>query len=331
MSQRRPCAVRRSRPSNVDEFELIQKYFVRPDESASVITGIGDDGAVLRPPMGKDLVTVVDTLVEGVHFPYAIKDFEAEPLGYRAVAVNLSDIAAMGAEPRWMTLALTLAAVDESWLSFFSHGLHKAAAEHGVALVGGDVTRGDSVVVTVQVSGHVDPGRAILRSGARIGDTIYVSGEVGDAAAGLRLQQNDPPHPGPHCYLIDRYWSPTARVGLGCALVGRASAAIDISDGLYGDLDKLLTASGVGADLYLDKIPTSIALKSSFDQEQQRSFALSGGDDYELCFTSSEQLPGEIAGVQVTAIGKVSKRPGIICYDDGKVVSYVDGGYRHFQ
>jgi thiamine-monophosphate kinase len=315
----------------VDEFELIQKYFVYPDEAASVITGIGDDGAVLRPPMGKDLVTVVDTLVEGVHFPSDIRDIEAEQLGYRAVAVNLSDIAAMGAEPRWMTLALTLAKVDESWLSFFARGLHTAAEEHGVALVGGDVTKGESVVVTVQVSGHVEPGRAILRSGARIGDTIYVSGEVGDAAAGLRLEQNDPPYLGPHSYLIDRYWSPAARVGLGCALVGRASAAIDISDGLYGDLDKLLTASGVGADLHLDKLPISIALKSCFDKEQQRSFALSGGDDYELCFTSSEQLAGEIEGVRVTAIGKISKLPGIICYDEGKVVSYVDRGYRHFQ
>lgn len=315
----------------MDEFELIQKYFSRPDKQASVITGIGDDGAVIRPPSGKDLVTVVDTLVEGIHFPSDISDIEAESLGCRAVAVNLSDIAAMGAEPRWMTLALTLSDVDESWLSFFARGLHAVAEEHGVTLVGGDTTKGESVVVTVQVSGYVDRNRAILRSGARVGDTIYVSGEVGDAAAGLSLQQNDPPHLGPHCYLIDRYWSPDARVGLGRALVGRASAAIDISDGLYGDLDKLLTASGVGADLHLDKIPISIALKSCFDKAQQRSFALSGGDDYELCFTSSEQLPGEIEGVQVTAIGKINEHPGIVCYDNGEVVPYVDSGYRHFQ
>jgi len=331
MLQRNPCAALKFSRRAVDEFALIQKYFARPDKQASVITGIGDDGAVIRPPMGKDLVTVVDTLVEGVHFPSAIRDIEAESLGYRAVAVNLSDIAAMGAEPRWMTLALTLSRVDESWLSFFARGLHTAAEEHGVALVGGDVTRGESVVVTVQVSGYVDPNRAILRSGAQIGDTIYVSGEVGDAAAGLRLQQNDPPHLGPHCYLIDRYWSPAARIGLGRVLVSRASAAIDISDGLYGDLDKLLTASRVGADLHLDKIPISIALKSCFDKVQQRDFALSGGDDYELCFTSAEDLPNELDGVRVTAIGTVKSEPGIVCYDDGEVVPYVDSGYRHFQ
>jgi len=314
----------------VDEFELIQRYFARPETRDSVITGIGDDGAVIRVPEGKDLVTVVDTLVEGVHFPADIRDTEAESLGFRAVAVNLSDIAAMGADPAWMTLALTLQKADESWLSFFAQGLHAAAEEHDVVLVGGDVTSGERVVVTVQVSGSVDPNQAILRSGAQVGDTIYVSGEIGDAAAGLRLQQNDPPYLGPHCYLIDRYWTPNARVSLGRALVGAASAAIDISDGLYADLGKLLTASGVGADLHLDKIPISIALKSSFDAAQQRTFALSGGDDYELCFTSAEQLPDDIEGVQVTAIGTINEKPGIVCHDDGEVVSYVNRGYRHF-
>ena len=315
----------------MDEFELIQKYFVRPDHAASVITGIGDDGAVLRPPMGKDLVTVIDTLVEGVHFPSKISDVNAERLGYRAVAVNLSDIAAMGAEPRWMMLALTLTEVDESWLSFFARGLHAAAEEHGVALVGGDITKGESVVVTVQVNGYIDPGRAILRSAARAGDTIYVSGEVGDAAAGLLLQKNEPPYPEPHGYLIDRYWRPTARVALGSSLVGRVSAAIDVSDGLYADLGKLLIASRVGAKINLDRLPISIALKASFDEEQQRSFGLCGGDDYELCFTSSEQLPDQISGVPVTAIGEVTAKTGIVCYDNGDVVPFVDSGYRHFQ
>ena len=315
----------------MDEFELIRKYFVRPNESSSVITGIGDDGAVLRLPAGKDLVTVVDTLVESVHFPADISDVQAEGLGYRAVAVNLSDIAAMGAEPKWMTLAITLVEVNDGWLSFFAKGLHAAAQEHGVALVGGDVTRGDNLVVTVQVSGCIDPGRAICRSGACPGDTIYVSGELGDAAAGLLLQKNDPPYLGPHCYLIDRFWSPAARVSLGRSLVGKASAAIDVSDGLYADLGKLLAASGVGATLELDKLPLSIALKASFAREQQRSFALSGGDDYELCFTSSEELPGELDGVAVTAIGKVTEGAEIVCYENGRVVPFEDNGYLHFQ
>jgi thiamine-monophosphate kinase len=316
----------------VDEFELIQKFFVRPDEAASVIIGIGDDGAVLRPPMGKDLVTVVDTLVEGIHFPSNIKDTEAESLGYRAVAVNLSDIAAMGAEPRWMTLALTLSEVNDSWLSFFANGLHDAAKQHGVALVGGDVTSGENVVVTVQITGHIDPGRAICRSGARVGDTIYVSGDVGDAAAGLFLLQNRPEtHLEPHGHLYDRYWFPTARVALGSSLLGRASAAIDVSDGLYADLGKLLTASGVGAKLDLDKLPISTALTTCFDKEQQRKFALSGGDDYELCFTSANEIPGEIAGVPVTAIGEVTAKSGIVCHEADRIVPYQDSGYLHFQ
>ena len=316
----------------MDEFDLIQKFFVRPDEAASVIIGIGDDGAVLRPPMGKDLVTVVDTLVEGVHFPSDSKDTEAESLGYRAVAVNLSDIAAMGAEPRWMTLALTLSEVNESWLSFFASGLHGAAKEHGLALVGGDVTRGENIVVTVQITGHIHPGRAICRTGARAGDTIYVSGNVGDAAAGLFLLQNRPDTVlGLHSYLYDRYWSPTARVALGRALLGRASAAIDVSDGLYADLGKLLMASGVGAKLDLDKLPVSSALTGCFDKEQQRKFALSGGDDYELCFTSASKIPAEIAGVAVTAIGAVTAKSGIVCHEADRVVPYDDSGYVHFD
>jgi thiamine-monophosphate kinase len=316
----------------VDEFELIQRYFVRDDEVASVITGIGDDGAVIRPPMGKDLVAVVDTLIEGVHFPFGVDSDSADYIAHRAVAVNLSDIAAMGADPRWMTLALTLNEVDSHWLHSFAGGLHAIAADHGMRLVGGDTTKGDNIVVTVQVMGVVGPGEMMLRSGAQVGDTIYVSGELGDAAAGLHLIE----HPQdeylePHGYLMSRFEYPAARLSLGSALAGRASAAIDISDGLYADLNKLLTASGVGADISLDKVPLSIALRTSFDSEQQRQFALCGGDDYELCFTSSNPLPDEINGVPLTAIGEVTKGPGIVCRDGGEVVPFTDSGYRHFQ
>lgn len=316
----------------MDEFELIRKYFVRPDDAASVIVGIGDDGAVLRPPTGQDLVTVVDTLVEGVHFPLHLSADSAEWVGYRAVAVNLSDIAAMGAEPRWMTLALTLSEADEAWLNFFARGLHLAAEKHGVHLVGGDTTRGERVVVTVQVTGIVDPGRMIRRSGARVGDTIYVSGEIGDAAAGLHLLQNPPDSLlEPHEYLHKRFRYPSARVALGSSLAASASAGIDISDGLFSDLGKLLVASGVGANLHLDRLPLSIALQSCFDNEQQRQFALSGGDDYELCFTSSQPLPEKIAGVAVTAVGTVTAGSGIICDAAGVVVPFADSGYLHFQ
>jgi len=308
----------------VDEFELIQRFFVRPDEAASVIIGIGDDGAVLRPPPGKDIVTVVDTLVEGVHFPH---DINAADLGYRAVAVNLSDIAAMGGCPRWMTLALTITESNESWLSLFASGLHDAAAEHGVVLVGGDTTHGDITVVSVQITGDVGAGSALLRSGATAGETIYVSGTVGDAAAGLELMSAGTPNE----YLSARFLRPTARVALGQSLVGRVNAAIDVSDGLYADLGKLLLASSVGAILDLERLPVSTALKACFDEQQQRRFALSGGDDYELCFTSSQDLPAEVGGVAVMAIGTVTDGDELVCRDHSGIVNYQDSGYLHFQ
>ena len=316
----------------MDEFELIQKYFVRTNEAADVITGIGDDGAVLRPPPGADLVSVIDTLIEGVHFPLITRDIEAESVGHRAVAVNLSDIAAMGAEPRWMTLALTLQDADEGWLDFFARGLHGIAAQHGVQLVGGDTTKGERVVVTVQVTGLVDPGQAIYRSGAQVGDTVYVSGNIGDAAAGLALLDKPPAEIlGPLDYLVERFLSPSPRVALGRSLAGVATAAIDISDGLYTDLVKLLAASRVGAAMDLDKLPISLALKSFCNEEQQMKYALSGGDDYELCFTSSQQLPAEIEGVPVTAIGTVVEGDQLVCRDAHGIVEYDDSGYRHFQ
>ena len=316
----------------MDEFELIERYFVRQDESRDVLVGIGDDGAVLSPPAGQDLLTVIDTLVAGVHFPGDCRDLDARSVGHRAVAVNLSDIAAMGGQPLWMTLALTLRDDDEEWLHFFAAGLHQLAFDHGVALVGGDTTRGDTTVVTVQLAGAVDHGCAILRSGAQVGDTIYVSGCVGDAAGGLYLRDHPPAESlGPHQYLFERLEFPTPRVALGQAINGKATAAIDVSDGLYADLAKLLAASGVGAEVDVGKLPISLALKSCFAPDVQRRFALSGGDDYELCFTSPEDLPAEIAGVAVTPIGRVTKGRALELRDEQGVVDYADSGYRHFE
>jgi thiamine-monophosphate kinase len=306
----------------VDEFELIRKYFVRPDGAEGVVVGIGDDGAVLLPDPDRELVTVVDTLVANVHFPEATNAFD---IGYRSVAINISDIAAMGARPRWMTLALTLLSADEDWLQGFAEGLRAAAAEHDVALVGGDTTSGDRVVVSVQVIGDVAPGAALLRSGAEVGDTIYVTGTVGDAAAGLELLNAGTPDE----TLGARFLRPTARVSYGQALVGIASAAIDVSDGLYGDLQKLLSASGVGGVIDLDSLPISEVLRSKFDTNAQREFALSGGDDYELCFTASETLP-DPDDLRVTAIGSVTEGSGIVCREGGNVVQYDDSGYLHF-
>ena len=293
-------------------------------DCGDVVTGIGDDGAVLRVEADRDLVVVIDTLVEGVHFPERIRPAD---LGYRAVAVNLSDIAAMGARPRWMTLALTLATAEAAWLESFADGLFSAASEHGVQLVGGDTTRGEQLVVSVQLTGCVARGCAIHRAGAQVGDTIYVTGTVGDAAAGLELSTRGKTDDD----LLERYLRPTARVDYGQSLVGVASAAIDVSDGLYGDLRKLLQASEVGADIDLDRLPVSAALRANFDRSAQQRFALSGGDDYELCFTAADGTLGGTDGLRVTAIGTVTRGGRITLRDDGVVVPFEDEGYRHFQ
>jgi len=307
----------------VDEFDLIRRFFDRTIDSDELAVGIGDDGAVMAPTPGKQQVTVIDTLVEGVHFP---RHFNPADLGYRSVAVNLSDIAAMGAEPRWMTLALSMPTADEEWLDAFADGLHAAAAEFGVLLVGGDTTRSERIVSTVQITGEISEGAALLRSGANPGDTVYVTGTVGDAAAGLfGLLRGQPVKE-----LVNRFARPSARVRYGQALVGIATAAIDVSDGLHGDLGKLLAASGVGAEIDLDTLPVSDALAANFTPDRQRSYALGGGDDYELCFTASKDLPD--AGVMpVTAIGTVTEDIHLVCRSNGEVVPFDDTGYRHFQ
>ena len=307
----------------MDEFELIRRFFSRPADSASVVTGVGDDGAVIRPAEGKELVTVIDTMVAGTHFPATLS---ARDVGYRIVAVNLSDIAAMGAEPRWMTLALTLAESDPAWLAAFAEGLYEAAAEYGVALVGGDTTKGGQLVVSVQMSGELEPGTALYRSGAKDGDTIYVTGTLGDAAAGLKLMaEGSVEHP-----LARRFACPTARVCAGTALAGVAHAMIDLSDGFVADLSKLLEASGVGAEVDLQHLPLSNELLDAVGRDQALQFAMHGGDDYELCFTVPEsRLPGTIAE-EVTAIGRVTAVPGLVCRDGDSVVPVDDTGYRHF-
>jgi len=308
----------------MDEFELIRRHFVLPDVVPNVVTGIGDDGAVLEPEPGRDLIAVIDTLVEGTHF---LIDTGAADIGYRAVAVNLSDIAAMGGRPRWMTLALTLRDANEDWVGRFAAGLHTAAAEHGVTLVGGDTTRGSYVVVCVQITGDVASGAAIHRSGANPGDTIFVTGTVGDAAAGIELIREGRPDP----YFSSRFLRPSARIEYGQSLLGVATAAIDISDGLFADLQKMLSASGVGGVLDLDKVPISAALQSTFDSDAVRRLALSGGDDYELCFTANATDLPDSGDLQVTAIGRVTKNYGLVCCEAGSVVEFSDSGYLHFR
>ena len=308
----------------VDEFELIQKHFVRGGEVAGVSTGIGDDGAVLQPDPGKELIAVMDTLVAGIHFPDATDPFD---IAYRVVAVNLSDVAAMGGRPRWMTLALTLPVAEETWVARFAEGLHAAADEFDLALVGGDTTTGKTLVVSVQIIADIDAGKAIKRSGAQPGDHIYVTGTVGDAAAGLALISSGQPHP----YLSARFLRPNARIEFGQALVGAASAAIDVSDGLFADLSKMLTASSVGGVLDIDALPLSTELREAFDGEAQRRFALSGGDDYELCFTLGPDSPLPLTDTRITRIGSVIAGDQLSCRLDGALVPYEDSGYLHFQ
>lgn len=306
----------------MDEFELIRRFFSRDVSSRGVPVGVGDDGALLRPSPGTDQVQVIDTLVEGVHFPANIR---AADIGYRVVAVNLSDIAAMGATPRWMTLALTIWDKDEQWVEEFADGLYAAAGAHDVALVGGDTTQGDSVVVTVHVTGEVEQGGALLRSGARPGERVYVTGTVGDAAAGLELLQSGAVDD----ELSQRFLRPTARIEQGRALRGLASAAIDVSDGLVADLGKLATASGVGADIDIESLPLSAALLDRYDRGSAEQFALTGGDDYELCFTAPADVHVDIEGI--TSIGVVTEGDRVVCRRDGEIVEVDTGGYRHFS
>lgn len=303
----------------MDEFELIRRYFARDAQASDVIVGIGDDGAVLELAPGIQQVQVIDTMVEGVHFP---SDMAAADVGYRVVAVNLSDIAAMGAKPRWMTLALTLADQDESWVDQFAAGLFDAAREYDVELVGGDTTSGKVIVATVHMTGVVEEGAALLRSGANVGDTVFVTGTVGDAAAGLALLRDGEREE----YLQRRFLRPRARVAKGRELIGQASAAIDLSDGLVGDLRKLLDASGVGADIDIENIPTSETLRQRFTAEEALEFALTGGDDYELLFTG----PADIDIDDATPIGMVTAGTDLRCRLNGELVEVNDAGYRHF-
>ena len=306
----------------MDEFELIRRYFQRSDKVAGVDVGIGDDGAVLTPNPSKQQIQVIDTLLEGVHFPAGTAP---DDIAYRAVAVNLSDIAAMGGRPRWMTLALTLSNPDEQWVKSFASGLFTAADEFNLALVGGDTTSGPIVTVTVTVTGEVESGAALLRSKAKVGDGIYVTGTLGDAAAGLKLLQ----HGEPDDFLVRRFLRPTPRIDIGRKLIGRASAAIDVSDGLVGDLKKLLVASGVGGEIEIEKLPLSDALRQRFDIAEQRNLALTGGDDYELCVTASEEAAGEVP--DITRIGTVTEATDLVCRLNGKIVDIDDSGYRHFK
>lgn len=289
------------------EFELIERYLSRLGERRDdVILGVGDDAALVRPPAGVELALAADTLVEGVHFPPGLLP---EDIGYRVLAVNLSDMAAMGAEPAWALLTLTLPAAEQEWLRGFASGLHELARQHGTAIVGGDTTSGP-LTATIAIAGFVPPGQALRRSGAKPGDGIWVSGTPGDAAAGLAALSGRLDAPAELCdTLIRRFTRPEPRLSLGLVLRGTATACIDVSDGLAGDLGKLCDASKVGAEIDSTLLPRSAALRGAVDPEAGRHFVLTGGDDYELLFTlpagrdAAELQRG--AGVVLTRIGTI--------------------------
>uniref|UniRef100_UPI00289C5FCD thiamine-phosphate kinase n=1 Tax=Acinetobacter variabilis TaxID=70346 RepID=UPI00289C5FCD len=257
------------------EFSIIDTYFNRQNKN-SVDLGVGDDSALLTPPLQQQLVICADTLVAGRHFPL---DTDPHAIGWKSVAVNLSDIAAMGATPHSILLALSLPQIDHDWLKAFSQGLYDCCDQFGVSLIGGDTTQSPHLTLSVTALGWVEIGKAVPRSGAKPGDLICVSGTVGDAAYAL----NHLGHP-----LQKRLDYPTPRCQLGTALKGLANSMIDVSDGLAQDLGHILKASQVGATLGLEKLPISPALQALND-EQRWQYALAGGDDYELCFTISPQ------------------------------------------
>jgi thiamine-monophosphate kinase len=299
--------------------------------------GIGDDAALLTPPEGRQLVAAIDTLVEGRHFPGGSPP---RSIGHRVLAVNLSDLAAMGAEPAWVLLALTLPAADETFLEAFAGGVLELAALHRVALVGGDTTAGP-LAVSVQALGFVQSGAALRRAGASPGDLLYVSGTPGDAAAGLRLAMgNQAPaalDDAQQRWLLDRFHYPEPRIELGLALRGIASACIDVSDGLAADAGKLADASGCAVTLELERLPLSAALRTFDAAGGAVQLALAGGDDYELCFTVAPdrvpELTARLASVKctVTCIGRIEAGNGIMLLERGVPVARTFAGYDHFR
>jgi thiamine-monophosphate kinase len=319
----------------MDEFTLISRYFDRPDrQRGDVVTGIGDDAALCQTPAGMSLVVTTDMLVEGVHFPVTTA---AEAVGHKALAVNLSDLAAMGAEATWFTLALAVPEVDEAWLEGFSRGLFALADRSGCELVGGDTVRGPRTVA-IQAMGLVPEGQGLRRAGAAVGDRIYVSGTLGDAALGLSIARGEIEVEAEDAqYLRGRLDRPQPRLELGRALRGLASAAIDVSDGLVADLGHLLNASGVGARVRLQQLPLSSAYRA-LQGRAGWDAALSGGDDYELCFTVAEERIAQLESVAATAacelhcIGDIVSEPGLHIEDvDGSEYRAASSGHDHFR
>ncbi|WP_458071457.1 thiamine-phosphate kinase [Rhodanobacter sp. BL-MT-08] len=320
------------------EFSLIERIRSLTEQSRDdVRLGIGDDAAVLAVPAGQELVVAIDTLVEGVHFPSGTS---AVDIGWKALAVNLSDLAAMGATPAWALLALTLPEPDQAFVEGLAEGFAQLAKPHRLALVGGDTTRGP-LSISVAVHGFVAPGKALMRSGAKVGDAVLVTGTLGDAAAGLHAlahplavedQRSDA-----RDLLVARLNRPMPQLAAGSALRDLAHACIDVSDGLIADLGHICTASGVGAEIDASLLPLSPSLIAIYDDASAQQFALTGGDDYELCFTVPMNRLADVQsdlsrlGCGVTRIGRIVEGQGVSVRGvDGQWLETGQAGWNHF-
>ena len=316
------------------EFDIIRQYFTSTNKRNDVVLGIGDDAAILSVPTDQQLVQSVDTLISGVHFP---EDTSPQDIAYKALAVNLSDMAAMGAEPAWFTLALTLPNDNEEWLTSFSESLSALALRYNLQLVGGDTTHGP-LCISITINGFIPKGKALTRSGAQVTDKIYVSGTIGDAALALAewqgncLLNSESAH-----YLKERLNRPTPQIELGLLLREFATACIDLSDGLIADVTHIAKCSEVGAKITFENIPRSEEFNSNLtDESLIVPLVVAGGDDYELCFT----IPGEKQieferllqnkNILVSCIGEIELEKGVRCFFKNEKLDIQSSGYQHF-
>ena len=317
----------------MSESQIIERLRSAGVSRDDVVLGIGDDAAIIDVPAACKMVVCADALIAGTHFPASISAFH---IGWRSLAVNLSDFAAMGAEPRWATLALSMPTADEEWVAEFARGFSKLAQAYEVALVGGDTVRGP-VSSSVQLMGIASSKGSLLRAGASVGDDVWVSGYPGDAAAGLAVLEGrlDVPTLAAD-YLSGRFLSPGARIALGQGLVGVASAAIDISDGLYVDAGRIAAASGVGLVLEMDKLPLSPVLAENLETNEALEFAAMGGDDYELLFTAAAvsrdriKALGRRLNMSCTRIGSAVDGETVTCVLESKRWMPSHTGFDHF-
>ncbi len=310
---------------SVSEFALIQNYFAKqPIINPVNRLGIGDDCGLISVPEGYELAITTDTMVEGVHF---FAEIDPKLLGHKLLAVNLSDLAAMGAKPVSITLALTIPEVNESWLAGFSEGLFNLAKQFSIDLIGGDTTSG-SLTLTIQAFGLVEKGQGLLRSAAKVGDVIFVTGSLGDAGLGLQIENGYDFH-SPECAL-KRFHMPTPRVKEGLSIRHYANSCIDLSDGIASDLQHILDKSAVGARLDWDKLPLSKEVKEYIEATDNWQLPLSAGDDYELCFTVSPEKV-DLIDIDCTQVGIIENEPGLRIQRFGVIQKLKAKGFEHFS